>query len=140
MVIAKMQMPPDEATYADRLETFQELGREIDQHANAARKLINSIIADPSTPSDNAALARIETRIEIAATDLAAPHGRRTSEFLGRSNAQDFDEAPGQPVSGDRVAARRIHPEDRCDPRRHADAGVLASAGNVIRDQKRRPC
>ena len=70
MVIAKMQVPPDEEGYKVRLETFQDKDGEVEQETTAARKLINEIIADTSTPSDNAALARIETRIEIAVTDL----------------------------------------------------------------------
>src|SRR5215469_9191153 len=60
MVIAKMQMPPDEATYADRLKVFEETDVQMDQEAQTARKLINSIIDDKSTPSDNIALARLD--------------------------------------------------------------------------------
>ena len=86
-------MPPDEATYVDRLRNFEELGPEIDQHASAARKLIVSIIEDPGTPSDNAALARIETRIELAANDLDRRMDEAASRFLGLLNAQDFDGA-----------------------------------------------
>src|ERR1043166_2291608 len=78
MVIAKMQVPPDEEGYKARLETFLAKDGEVEKETIAARQLINEIIADKSTPSDNAALARIETRIEIAASDL-----RR--ELAGRS-------------------------------------------------------
>ena len=53
MVIAKMLVPPDEAAYAERLREFEETAPEVEQEAEAARKLINSIIEDPSTPSDN---------------------------------------------------------------------------------------
>src|SRR5205823_6600195 len=70
MVIAKMQNPPDEAGYADQLRIFQAKGPEIEQEAEAARKLINAIIEDVTTDSDNAALARIENRIDIANKDL----------------------------------------------------------------------
>ena len=70
MVIAKMQTPPDEEGYKTRLETFLAKDGEVERETNAARQRINEIIADTSTPSDNAALARIETRIEISATDL----------------------------------------------------------------------
>src|SRR5690242_11914975 len=71
MAIAKMQTPPDEAGYAARMKNFQEAGPDIEQHTEAARKLIISIIEDVRTPSDNAALARIETRIDIATHDLS---------------------------------------------------------------------
>ena len=39
--------------------------------AQAARKLINAIIDDTSTPSDNAALARIDSRIDSLMSDPA---------------------------------------------------------------------
>ena len=44
MVIAKMQNPPDEAAYAERLKSFEETDRQIYEEARAARKLINAII------------------------------------------------------------------------------------------------
>ena len=65
MVIAKMQAPPDEAGYAERFRIFEAKGLEVEQEAAAARKLIIAIIEDVTTPSDNAALARIESRIAI---------------------------------------------------------------------------
>ena len=70
MVIAKMQTPPDEAGYADRLRIFEAKGPEVEQEAAAARKLINAIIDDVTTPSDNAALGRIDSRIDVATSDL----------------------------------------------------------------------
>jgi hypothetical protein len=70
MVIAKSQTPPDEVTYAARLKVYEQLGPEVEREAEAARKLIIAIINDVTTPSDNAALARIETRIEAAVSDL----------------------------------------------------------------------
>src|SRR5580698_7173304 len=56
MVIAKMQSPPDEAIFADRQKVYEAIGQEIGQEAEAARALINSIIDDVTTDSDNAAL------------------------------------------------------------------------------------
>src|SRR5215813_12172814 len=53
MVIAKMQMPPDEAGYAASLKAFQDLDAQIDKEAAEARKLIDQIIEDTATPSDN---------------------------------------------------------------------------------------
>ena len=64
MAIAKMQDPPDEEGFAARLRTYQEKEPEIEQETVAARKLINAIIDDASTPSDNAALGRIDDRID----------------------------------------------------------------------------
>ena len=58
MVIAKMQEPPDELGYKARKKLYDAKGAEVDSEAQAARKSINAIIDDPSTPSDNAALAR----------------------------------------------------------------------------------
>jgi hypothetical protein len=52
MVIAKMQNPPDDAGYTERLRAYQQTEPEVEQEADAARKLIASIIDDPSTPSD----------------------------------------------------------------------------------------
>src|ERR1700733_12904358 len=44
MVIAKMQNPPDEAGYAERLKVFAAADQLTEQEAQAARTLINSII------------------------------------------------------------------------------------------------
>src|SRR5262249_52296404 len=70
MVISKMQTPSDEEAYATRLRTYRDTDALVEQEAEAARKLINAIIDDASTPSDNATLARIETRIENSVTEL----------------------------------------------------------------------
>jgi class 3 adenylate cyclase len=93
MVIAKMQVPPDEEGYKARLETFLAKDGEVDQETNAARKLINEIIADTSTPSDNAALARIETRIEIAVTDLRRELAAEDAKLMKALDAGEFDQA-----------------------------------------------
>src|ERR1700742_525272 len=64
MIIAKMQTPPDEAAYAAHLKSFESLEPEIAREAQAARDLIVAIIEDSSTPSDNAALGRLDDRID----------------------------------------------------------------------------
>ena len=64
MVIAKIEDPPDEIGYQARKQLYDAKDAEVDSEAQAARKLINAIIEDTSTPSDNAALARIESRID----------------------------------------------------------------------------
>jgi adenylate cyclase len=93
MVIAKMQVQPDEEGYKARLETFLAKEGEVEQETNAARKLINEIIADPSTPSDDAALARIETRIEIAVTDLRRELAAEDTKLMKAFDSGKFEEA-----------------------------------------------
>src|SRR5262249_49053355 len=70
MIIAKEQNPPDEASYATHLKTFQALEKEVEAEAQKARDQIAAIIEDTSTPSDNAALGRLDDRIETAISDL----------------------------------------------------------------------
>src|SRR5262249_3607674 len=65
-----MQATPDQAAYAEQLKRFQDLDAAVEQEATAARKLINAIIDDRSTPSDNAALGRLDDRIDTTMTDL----------------------------------------------------------------------
>src|ERR1700744_4032335 len=60
MIIAKMENPADEGSYAEHLKEFEAIDPEVDQEAERARKLINAIIEDTSTPSDNAALGRLD--------------------------------------------------------------------------------
>jgi len=93
MVIAKMQVPPDEEGYKTRLEAFLAKDGEVEQETNAARKLINEIISDTSTPSDNAALARIETRIEIAVTDLRRELAAEDAKLMKALDSGQFDQA-----------------------------------------------
>jgi adenylate cyclase len=70
MVIAKMQSPPDESTYAERRKIYEAKGIEVGREATGARDLINAIIEDPSTTSDNATLARLESRIDSVSNDI----------------------------------------------------------------------
>jgi len=87
MVIAKMQTPTDDAGYSERLRVFQNKGPEIDQEAQAARKLIGSIINDVNTPSDNVELTRIDSRIEGAVTDLRRHMDEEGAQLLGQLEA-----------------------------------------------------
>src|SRR5436190_22503342 len=96
MVIAKMQEPPDVIVYKAQKQLYDAKDVEVDNEAQAARKLINAIIDDTSTPSDNAALGRIDSRIDGLMSD-SRRHLRQTSgELLSALDAQDF------------VAGRRI--------------------------------
>ena len=83
MIIAKMENPPDEASYAAHLKTFQSIDPEIDREAQAAREQIAVIIDDPSTPSDNAALGRLDNRIDTAVNEL-----RERLDRAGRNPAE----------------------------------------------------
>lgn len=92
MVIAKMQTPPDEAGYAERLNIFEAKGLEVGQEADAARRLINAIIEDVTTDSDNAALARTENRIDAANTDLRRYLNDENAKIFPLLEARDFTE------------------------------------------------
>jgi class 3 adenylate cyclase len=70
MVIAKTQSPPDEAGFAERKQRYEAAGVAIGREASAVHVLINAIIDDLTTESDNAALGRIDSRIEDTSKDL----------------------------------------------------------------------
>jgi class 3 adenylate cyclase len=135
MVIAKMQAPPDEAGYAERFRIFEAEGLEVEQEAAAARKLIIAIIEDVTTPSDNAALARIESRIDTATSDLRRHLNDETAQMLPLLDARDFVEARRALA---RVDTLRDEFDQKIDTIR-ADmlAQVHASAATVMRNQQR---
>jgi len=135
MVIAKMQVPPDDEGYAARLRLFQEKDGEIEQEANAARKLINSIIDDVSTPSDNAALARIDARIDDAITDLRRLLSDEDAELLKQLDSKDLVQVRGTLA---RVDMLRDEFTQKIDAIR-ADmlSQVFASTSTVIRNQQK---
>jgi class 3 adenylate cyclase len=135
MVIAKMQAPPDEAGYAERFRIFEAKGLEVEQEAAAARKLIIAIIEDVTTPSDNAALARIESRIDTATSDLRRHLNDETAQMLPLLDARDFVEARRALA---RVDTFRDEFDQKIDTIR-ADmlAQVHASAATVMRNQQR---
>jgi len=93
MIIAKMQDPPDEASYAAHLKTFEAMDAEVDESAERARKLIDAIIEDPSTPSDNAALGRLDDRIDTAVNDLRKRLNEENTLLLHQLDVRDFDAA-----------------------------------------------
>jgi len=90
MVISKMQEPPDEIGYKVRKELYDAKGAEVDSEAQAARKAIIAIIDDKSTPSDNAALARIESRIDSLVNDTRRQLKQETAELLSALEVRDF--------------------------------------------------
>jgi class 3 adenylate cyclase len=90
MVIAKMQEPPDEVGYKFQKQLYDAKNAEVDSEAQAARKLINAIIDDTSTPSDNAALARIDSRIESLMSESRQHLEQESEELLSQLDARDF--------------------------------------------------
>src|SRR6201987_6238984 len=50
MVIAKMQMPPYDAAFAQRMQVYRSKDAEVTEEAGAARKRIWSMMEDPSPP------------------------------------------------------------------------------------------
>ena len=135
MVIAKLQNPPDETGYAENLKIFDQKGPEIEQEAEAAKKLIVEIINDVSTPSDNAALARIETRIDNAVNDLRHRMNDENAALLAQFDAKDFAEVRRGVARIDRLRDEFNQKIDmiRADMRSQVDA----SAAVVIRNQQR---
>src|SRR5215469_13975290 len=133
MVIAKMQNPPDEASYTERLRNYQGMETAVEQEADAARKLIASIIADESTPSDNVALTRIDDKIDSAVNDLDRHLNEENALLLSQLEAKDFVEARRTLARTDQA---RDEFNDKIDGIR-ADmlAQVNASAAVVLRNQ-----
>ena len=135
MIIAKMQAPPDEATYAERLRVFDEKGPQLEQEAEAARKLINSIIEDVTTPSDNAALGRLDDRIDTAITEYRRHLNVENAQLMTQLKAKDFAEVRRTLV---RVDALGDEFNQRIDQiRGDMQAQVYASASTVIGNQWR---
>jgi hypothetical protein len=135
MVIARMLTPPDEAGYAEQLKIFETKGLEVEREAVAARKLINAIIEDVTTPSDNAALGRIDIRIEVATSDLRRHLDDEVSQMLPLLDERHLAEARHALA---RVETFRDEFNQRVDSIRADMLGqVDASAATVMRDQQR---
>ncbi len=128
-----MQTTPDPAAYAEQLKRFQDLDAAVEQEAAAARKLINAIIDDTSTPSDNAALGRLDDRIETTMSDLRRRLNDESNRVLEQVDAHNFPEAARMMTN---VDALRDEFNDRIDSIR-ADMlhQVEASAATVIGEQ-----
>jgi adenylate cyclase len=135
MAIAKMQTPPDDAAFAQRMEIYRSKDAAVTEEAEAARKLIGSIIADTSTPSDNVALAFLDGRIEAAIADIRPLLNEERSRLISQLKARDFAETQR---SLERTDVLRDEFNQRIDQIR---AGMLAqvhaSAVTVMVDQQR---
>src|SRR5215469_5963444 len=134
MVIAKMQNPPDEAGYTERLRAYQQTEPEVEQEADAARKLIASIIDDPSTPSDNVALTRIDTNIDNAVNDLHRHLNEESAQLLRQLESKDFPETRRSLARTDQARDEFNQEIDKI--RADMLAQVDASASVVLRNQQ----
>jgi class 3 adenylate cyclase len=134
MIIAKMQMPPDEAAYAAHLKTSQSLEPEIEKEAQAARDQIVAIIADTSTPSDNAALGRLDDRIDTAVNDLHRRLNELDTALLQQLDGRDFDGVKKTLAQADTLRGEFGHKIDAI--RADMLAQVRGSAATVISQQK----
>jgi class 3 adenylate cyclase len=134
MVIAKMQAPPDDVAFAQRMQMYRTKDAEVTGEAEAARKLIVSIIEDTSTPSDNVALALIDGRIEATVTDVRRHLNEENSRLISQLEAHDFPEVQR---SLKRIDAFRDEFNQKIDQVR-ADmlAQVYASAATAMVDQQ----
>jgi adenylate cyclase len=90
MAIAKMQNPPDEEGYKQRKQLYTAIDANIDSEAKAARQEINAIIEDTTTPSDNIALARIDSRIESLMGESRVHLKEESADLLASLEAGDL--------------------------------------------------
>ena len=133
MIIAKMQTPPDEASYAAHLKNFQSLESEIEKEAQAARAQIDAIIADPSTPSNDYELGRLDDRIDVAVNDLHRRLDEQDQLLLKQLDARDFDGAKRTLAQADTLREEFGRKIDAI--RADMLTQVHASATTVIRQQ-----
>src|SRR5580692_7130544 len=135
MVIAKMQTPPDEAAFAQRMQIYRTKDAEVTREAEAARKLIVSIIEDTSTPSDNVALAHVDGQIEAAVTEVRRFLNEENSRLISQLEAHDFPEVQRSLQRSD--AFRDAFNQRIGEIRAGMLAQVYASAATVMVDQQR---
>jgi class 3 adenylate cyclase len=137
MVVAKMQSMADDSTLAERKQRYEAAGAAIKQEAEAVHKLINAIIADTATESDNAGLARIDSRLEDVNSDILRYLDEEQARLfpLLEAKAQDFAEIRRLLT---RIDTLRDELNDRIDGiRSDMLAQVRADAVITMRDQQR---
>ena len=133
MVIMKMQNPPDEAGYAERLHIYQQTQHQVEQEAEEARKLIASIIDDVSTPSDNVALTRIDTNIDNAVNELDRHLSEENAQLLSQLESRDFAEARHTLARADQARDEFSQKLDQIRADMLSQVGMSASV--VLRNQ-----
>jgi len=116
-----------------RKQLYEEKDAEVDSEAQAARKLINAIIDDTSTPSDNAALARIENRIDSLVGDTRRHLRQASGQLLSELDARDFA-AVRRSLAG--VDALRDEFNEKIDAIRSDMAKVSYGAIATIRSEQ----
>lgn len=134
MVIAKMQSPPDDVAFAERRKVYEAKGHEIDLEAEAARALINSIIEDTSTASDNARLGRIDDRIELVNGDLRRYLNEENERLMPLLEAQNFPEIRATLARADTLRDQFSQKIDEI--RRDMLAQVRSDSVVTMRDQQ----
>src|ERR1700733_11339377 len=133
MVIAKMQEPPDETGYKFQKQLYDAKDAEVDSEAKAARKLINAIIDDTSTPSDNAALARIDSRIDSLMSESRQHLEQESEDLLSELDAREF---PAVRRSLARADSLRDQLSEKIDAVRTEMLKVSYSAVATIRSEQ----
>src|SRR5260221_5472078 len=134
MVIVKMQSPPDNAGFADRQKIYEAKGLEIEQEAQAARTLINAIIEDTSTESDNARLGRIDDRIKHVKGGLRRYPSEEYKRLLPLLEAGNFTEARSILVRSDTF--RDEFNQKAKEIRQYMMAQVRSDSVVTMRDQQ----
>ncbi|MBR0753338.1 adenylate/guanylate cyclase domain-containing protein [Bradyrhizobium jicamae] len=133
MMVARMQA--DEAGYAAAQKTFEEIAPIIKQEADAARKLIDAIINDPRTPSDNATLGRIDDRIDNIVNDLLVRLEDENATLLRQIEARDIAAAKQTTIRSD---ALRDEFNARIDAVRADMLSQVASAAKTVTTAQQR--
>ncbi len=134
MVIASMQTPPDQAGFVERQKLYEAKGIEVEKEAQAARALINAIINDPSTVSDDARLGRIDDQIENVINDLRRYLSEEYQRLLPLLDAGHFPEATASLTRTD--ALRDEFTQKVENIRKEMMAQVRRDAEATMRDQK----
>ncbi|MGH1574272.1 adenylate/guanylate cyclase domain-containing protein [Methylobacterium sp. P31] len=135
MAAARMQVPPDDDAYKVQLGIATEKGSQVAREADEARTLINAIIDDKRTPSDNAALARLDARIENVTSELLQEITEEDTKLVQNLNASDFVEARQSMTRLDLMRDQFIRKIDEI--RSDMLAQVHANSSTVIRNQQR---
>ena len=80
VVIEKVQSPPDDTRFAAARNSFDAAGAAFDKEVQAARSLLDGLIAKGSAFGDTTALARLETRL----ADMIAGTRNQLNDEIGR--------------------------------------------------------
>jgi adenylate cyclase len=134
MVIAKMQLPPDEAGFVERQKLYEAKGVEVEKEAQAARALVNAIIDDTSTASDNARLGRIDDQIENVVIDLRRYLAEEYQRLLSLLDAGQFAEARASLARSDTLRDQFTQKVENI--RKDMLSQVRSDAEVTMRDQK----